>query len=466
MKKLVFVVVSLLLVLGLVACSSANQSNNNNATTPGQSDKVTDSGSSDGEKIMLRYYTSGRHDIAIFEEYIEKFNQTNTDNIEVEFVGMSENYQQSVDIAFSSGQAPDLLRVNDQTFEPFYKKNYLEPLNDYMTDELTKKFDGLFNEGINQVDGQIYSLPNDGRTYRLIYNQEIFEQVGLDGPPKTLAELVDYADRITQWGKDKNIYGFAQNFKNPKASLERSAAPIVALSGHNGFGFNFQTGRFDFGGYKEVMLAFKEMYDNGSMLPGSESLDIDPLRAQFAEGNIGMYFSFSVEPGVYKDQFPTDIKWAAAIPPTIDGEAKSSLNLTAAGTFISISSESKHKDAAWKFLEFLAQDEFLTDYHEGGYGLSLVPSIQSTANEPDIYGMDGFLMTKYDTLWPVPPTVVPEGRNYTDTFFRFMIEGGDIDQIIEELSRDYNEALDKAIANGEVSVEPDPSFDPSQLISN
>lgn len=39
------------------------------------------------------------------------------------------------------------------------------------------------------------------------------------------------------------------------------------------------------------------------MLPGVESLDIDPLRAQFAEGKIGMYMSYSSEPGVYKNQF-------------------------------------------------------------------------------------------------------------------------------------------------------------------
>ena len=51
------------------------------------------------------------------------------------------------------------------------------------------------------------------------------------------------------------------------------------------------------------------------MLPGVESLDIDPLRAQFAAGKIGMYFNHSGEPAVYQSQFPTKVNWSAALPP-------------------------------------------------------------------------------------------------------------------------------------------------------
>ena len=58
--------------------------------------------------------------------------------------------------------------------------------------------------------------------------------------------------------------------------------------------------------------------------PGCESLDIDPLRTQFAAGKIGMYFSYSAaEPGVYENQFPMDSsKWNAAPIPTVGGKSR------------------------------------------------------------------------------------------------------------------------------------------------
>ncbi|GJM75724.1 hypothetical protein HMSSN036_79400 [Paenibacillus macerans] len=95
-------------------------------------------------------------------------------------------------------------------------------------------------------------------------------------------------------------------------------------------GFNFQTGQFDFTVYKEVLQALHQIKADGSMLPGSESLDIDPLRAQFAQGKIGMYFNHSVEPSVYKTQFPTEIRWAAAMPPTLDGQQTGPIKLSPA----------------------------------------------------------------------------------------------------------------------------------------
>lgn len=122
--------------------------------------------------------------------------------------------------------------------------------------------------------------------------------------------------------KSEGIYGFALNFKNPKQAFDRSIREILSLSGYQGLGYDLKTYQFDFAPYAQVIEYFKQMYKDGSILPGAESLDIDPLRAQFAAGKIRMYLSFSTEPGVYKDQFPTEINWAGALAPTLDGQIK------------------------------------------------------------------------------------------------------------------------------------------------
>ncbi|WP_049894928.1 type 2 periplasmic-binding domain-containing protein [Paenibacillus antibioticophila] len=84
---------------------------------------------------------------------------------------------------------------------------------------------------------------------------------------------------------------------------------------------------------------------DGSMLPGSESLDIDPLRAQFAQVKSGMYFNHSVKPSVYKTQFPTDIRWAEAMQPTIDGK-QNGADQVIAGSYLAMSKNSEHKEEA------------------------------------------------------------------------------------------------------------------------
>ncbi|NHN31661.1 ABC transporter substrate-binding protein [Paenibacillus agricola] len=439
--------------LALTGCSSSEPIKNAEAG----------SSAAPAQKKVIKYWTDDRHDQEYIKELITKFNATNADKIEVELTVMSENYNQSVDIAFASNQAPDVLRLKSANTGLFVKKGYLAPIDTYLTDDLKKKFSTVLIDDVNKFDGKLYSLPNTGLTLRLVYNKELFDKAGIANPPASLQEMVDAAKKITEIGKKDGVYGFALNFKNPKGAFDRAAREILSLSGHQGLGFDLKTGKFDFAPYAEVITYFKQMYDNGSILPGAETLDIDPMRAQFAAGKIGMYLSFSTEPGVYKDQFPTQIKWAGALAPTLDGKISGTSEIVSAGTWLGISNHSANKDAAWKFMEYMHGDEILTTYHEKGFGITIVPSIVEKAKQPEIPGMEGFLVGKMDSLWPVSPTVTPEGANYADAFFKYMLAGGDLKKITEDLNSRYNTALTKEIEKGSVKVTPDPTFDPSKL---
>lgn len=466
-KSLKLLMLSTLLLVILSACASntstTNKSNNTN-TPANQTEKNTEKdNSSAGKKTKLTYWTFDRHDVDFVQEAVDRYNETNEDNIFVEVKSMAENYAQSVDIAFASDQSPDILRPNQDTMIPFMMKNYLEPLDSFLTEDMKQKFGPTFQDQVNMFDGQIYSLPNFGYTLRLVYNEELFEKAGIEQPPTSLAELVDIAKQITEVGKADGQYGFALNFKSAKSALDRSAREILQLSGYDGFGFDQRTGQFDFKPYTEVIEAFKQMKDDGSMLPGVESLDIDPLRAQFAEGKIGMYLSYSAEAGVYSTQFPAKIKWKAVHAPTISGEIKGAAGFANSGQWLAISSQSKHKEEAWKFLEYMYSDETLQSYHEKGLGISAIPDVAAKAQAPDLNGVEGFLVTEYDALWPIPPAVTVEGLNYGDAFLKYILSGGSLEEITNDLNTRYNNALEKAIAAGEVTVTTDPDFDPIKL---
>ncbi|MDQ1909682.1 sugar ABC transporter substrate-binding protein [Paenibacillus sp. GD4] len=453
-RKMGFVTVSSLLAVSLAACSST--------TPPAGKPGEQAGGTVSKEKKKLVYWTNDRHDMDYIKGVVQKFNESNQDSIEVEMVVKTEDFNQAIDLAFASGQAPDIIRVKENTIQPFVQKGYLKPIDTYVTEDMKKKFPVI--DDFNRLDGKLYSLPNYGSTLRLVYNKDLFAKAGLTAPPKTLKEMVDYAKKITAVGKANGSYGFAQNFKSPESALNRSARVIAEASGIGGLGYDFKTARYDFTGFKEIIQAFKQMVDDGSTLPGMESLDIDPLRAQFAEGKIGMYISFSSEPGVYKSQFPAKIDWAAAPVPTIDGTVKGATSFLG-GQWLSISSTTKNPDLAWKFMQHMYNDDVLKTYHENGFGLSMVPSISSAAKKPDIKGIEGFLPNGMDGTWPLNPPVTVEGIKNTDAFFKYMISGGNLDEIIADLNKRYNEALDKAIAKGSVQAKPNPSFDPMKLVS-
>lgn len=461
-KRIGTVTLSVLLAGSLVACSNGS---NNVATSPAASTKPSEQTASAApvkkDKTKLTYWTGDRHDMDYIKGVVQKFNETNGENIEVEMVVKTEDFNQAIDLAFASGQAPDIIRVKENTIQPFAQKGYLKPIDSYLDDAIKKKFPVI--DDFNRIDGKMYSLPNYGSTLRLVYNKELFAKAGIAAPPKTLKEMVEDAKKITAVGKATGSYGFAQNFKSPESALGRSARVIAEASGYGGLGYDFKTAKFDFTGFKEVISSFKQMVDDGSTLPGMESLDIDPLRAQFAEGKIGMYISFSSEPGVYANQFPAKIEWAAAPVPTIDGTIKGATSFLG-GQWLALSNTTKNADQAWKFMAYMYNDEVLKTYHEKGFGLSMVPSVSSVAKKPEIKGIDGFLPVGNDGTWPLQPTVTVEGMKKDDAFFKYMISGGNLDQIIQDLNKRYNDALDKAVAKGTVKVQPNPSFDPMKLM--
>ncbi|RXZ83692.1 extracellular solute-binding protein [Paenibacillaceae bacterium] len=454
-KRFLPMLLALVLALSLAACGSnspepAVEKPDNKPQTTGNEEAKPQ-----GDPVKLSYWTNSRHDSEFIQEKIDHFNKTNTSNIEVEMTVMADNYVQSLDLAFTSNQSPDIFAYPSREH---YLKEYVEPLNAYLEDDIKEKFSGSIKEGVNMFEGNIISLGNFGTTIRLVYNADVFEQLNLQ-PPKTLDEMVETAKKITEYGKKDGLYGWAMNYKNPAGALSRSMGAIASVEGMPN-GYNFKEARYNFAGWEPIVEAFRQMYTDGSTLPGAESLDIDPLRAQFAEGKIGMYISYSYEPGVYKDQFPPKINWAATQVPAIDETESEGIINMGGLSWIGMSSKSEHKKEGWEFMKFMYSDELLREYHENGYGLSVLPHVLNGAKVPDIAGMEYFIPTKFDGNWPVQPSITLEGKAVWDEFMKYILVGGDFQSIVTDLNTRYNAALDKAIQDGTTTAEPDPSFDP------
>jgi multiple sugar transport system substrate-binding protein len=220
-KKWLGLGMSLILATVIAGCGG-NDGNGNAGATNASSEGSTATPTAEANKppVQLKYWTDDRHDQEYINEMINKFNETNEDNIKVELTVLSENYAQSVDIAFSSKQAPDVLRLKSGNTAGFVKKGYLEPIDEFLTDDIKTKYEKLMLDGVNLFDDKVYSLANNGNTLRLVYNKDLFAKAGIENPPVSLQEMVDAAKKITEVGKNEGIYGFALNFKSPKSAFD------------------------------------------------------------------------------------------------------------------------------------------------------------------------------------------------------------------------------------------------------
>lgn len=433
---------ALVMVLSLAACGGS--SDTAKETEPSIAEA--------GDRVVISVWTTNRHDASYLTPLIEEFNTTN-ERIYIDYQIYADNYSQMLDLAFSTNSAPDVFQLasTDPLEVQVKDKKMLLGLSQFMTEEDYARFgDGAFVEGINMVDGVVYSFPYTASAARLFYNQDIFDRVGIEGPPTTVAEMVEYATLITNELSSEGIYGFAGNFKSAASSVARSIDMVNVRSGGNRSGFDYSTGTFDFSTYREVLVAFRDMFATGVAFPGCESLDIDPLRTQFAAGKIGMYMSISHgEPGVYASQFPTEENWNCAQIPTLSGNVDGKQQLWFGGSASAINANTAHPEEAWEVFQFLHSDEVMAGYHSAGLGTVMIPSAVEKATPPEtIAKMPNLEITSDDVQYPVMPTVTVEGKSYYEVFVECIFGMTDIDAAIEDLNTRYNAAYDKVVAGG------------------
>lgn len=442
----------MLAVSVLTGCGSGETAAENGSQTA-----AAGTGENAEGKTVITIWSKDRHDAKYIQERIDQYNATNTDGVKAEYQLYTDNFQQAVDLAVQSDELPDILKLQDQVYNQYVNQGQWLDLYQYMDDDMKEYFKDEVYEGINEIDGKLYYIPTCGTTGRLIYNKEIFERVGIENPPATMEEMVEDARLITKELSGEGIYGYAQHMKSASSALERSLDLQMERQTGIKKGFDFAKGEYDFRGYQELLEYWTQLLADDCAFPGCESLDIDPLRTQFANGKIGMYISWThSEPGVYRDQFPMDSdKWDVAPIPTVGGQENGKQNITFTSAYL-INAKGPNTELAFKvYKDIFSSEDFLIGYHEGGYGVSIIPSIVEKANlNEEIASKEWLQMQDIDDVLPLTPqeknaqAVVAEGEDYYKTFESIYYGGADMTSTLQDLTDRYNKAYRQGIADG------------------
>ncbi len=148
-----------------------------------------------------------------FNKIIDRYRALKGISIEVEaqpFGGAIDKYI----TAALAGNAPDVMRFQNDRLGEVAKIELLEPLDPYLAPEDLARFDPLSLEAM-QYNGKLYALPATADLLAIVYNKGIFEAAGEPFPDEdwTTDDFMRITQNLTDEANDR--WGFVQPVTDP-----------------------------------------------------------------------------------------------------------------------------------------------------------------------------------------------------------------------------------------------------------
>ena len=408
------------------------------------------SGSADVKTVEV--WSPDSHSKTVMNELVNNWNETKGKELGLKIVYTVKegDIKQAVDMAMISKQAPDLFSSVDVT--KYSDSHEIYPISDLPGgEEMIAKYDKdlLKSTSFTGVDGKVYCLPATVLTFGLVYNKDMFRKYGIvdengePTPPKTFAQVREYAKRMTN--EKEQDFGIILPMK--WGAFYATDVNQLVWGGAGRTAFDCRTGQYDFSHIKPIYEMYKGMKDDGSIFPGPEGLDNDMARAYFAERNIGMKFAGSYDVGVFNSQFPAKCDWGVAPYPVAD-ENNAYKRYMMVGGHYSLTTSAVEKlgaDKAMEVLKFFYSDEMARKLYEEGMAIPYNAEVtKGVTPKEGLVGWDAFAsFVEIGTSGYSTASVEITGEDKDQDVFMNKVWTGAItvDQAIAELNERYNRGM-------------------------
>ena len=345
--------------------------------------------SSSGSADLTLWTGFTDRELGVMKDVIADFEKTHPD-IHVKVVGgISDD---KIVAAIRGGNAPDVAHSFDAgAYTGAYCSNgaWID-LADYMNQDGLS--DDVFPEvprQYSQFEGTRCALPMLADVYGLYYNKDLFAKAGLDGPPQTVSQLMDYAKKLTE--------------RNPDGSLK-----VVGLDPFDGFYENIaahwapqwgvdwvdESGKSNLAaqpGWADMLRWQKELidwygYDNLVRWQASAGDEFSAQNA-FERGKLAMNLDGEWRVAFIGAEHP-ELNFGTAPLSVDDGQPDLYGSGYTSGSIIGIPKTSGHKDEAWQLLKYLATDTGALVKMTNG--IRNVPTTTAALESPDVKPDEAF----------------------------------------------------------------------------
>ena len=323
----------------LSGCTSAEE----DAGAGGQESKQEET----TQDTEITVYTSAINDDAYGQEF-KKMVEENLDfkvNFEAEPLLYADTVNKATTMLASGDDSVDVYYIDEIMQLSFMSADFLEPIDDVITEEDLNEFMDGYADKFLKKDGHVYGVPADFGGILFFVNKKMFDEAKI-AVPTNQEEFIEAAKALTKDGK----YGLLEAWD--KASHLQDNLNRWCLM----FGGNFYDWTLD--GTKE---AIKFMYDlvhtYGVTSIDNLSVDYETGNQKFTDGNAAMYFQWAsasssfAEAGKYGDEII-----CAPMPAFTTNKTPMSSWMWV------VNKNSSKKEAAKEYVKFMASPEAQAAY--------------------------------------------------------------------------------------------------------
>lgn len=269
---------------------------------------------------------------------IKAFEEKNP-SIKVQIISVGwEDLNSKIIQLFQAKESPDIMLTGSRTLKQLVDMGAAENLSPFMKDDFkSKRVENVLKTA--QIDGKQYGIPMAFSSRALYYRTDLIQN-----PPKNWDELLQTAREVH--AKDPKVYGFAI-----PTDLESGTDEILNFIYQNGGRIVDKDGKYTLNSKENVeALTYLKKFSDEGLIPDPVSMKRNDQATLFKNGNLAMFVS---GPWEKEEMDKSEYKYGVEELPV----GKFSAETLVTDSYV-MSSQSKHKEAAWKFIEFMGQPEY------------------------------------------------------------------------------------------------------------
>jgi raffinose/stachyose/melibiose transport system substrate-binding protein len=335
-------------------------------------------------ELTIAHTTTGGPDADVLNEVIASFEAANP-NIKIVQVTQDDDLYEDAGLItmLKSNDPPDIYfqwggALVARDAEEGFSADLTDVLNE--TGWIDTFVEAAWSPSAGTVhEGRIHLIPYGlDVTTAIWYNQDIFEEFGLD-EPATWAEFVELADTLQQNGVTPFIFG-----NNELWTLGNWAGHLTArMVSPETFDAAFRLQEpFSQPSFVQAFELLEQMRGVNAFNPDMPGLGADPAMIGFFQGAAAMHPIGSWLVSEATDNAPEDFRYGVFNTPPIAGGAGEPTSVIGLSTGFEVSASTEHFDEAIAFLQFFTSLENQVAWAEAGTFSPVVGAMDAANLDP------------------------------------------------------------------------------------